>query len=115
MSITVLTDDPNRLLQNIYTEIDNENVAAWLYDQDGDFTHLPDQWLVNAWFTPWVLSDQKALVFGFLGNVNKPTTRDIFGVYHGRLIEMLTIHFDDDFDHVIASSLADPAYDTLTT
>jgi hypothetical protein len=54
------------------------------------------------------------LVFGLLGQKSVVTTSVVYGVYHGRLIEMLLVHFDGSFSTATATALPD-AYDTITS
>lgn len=112
MSVTVFTSKPNALLTAIKKAIDDNKVETWAYDQDGDFTHSPDQWRQKAWFRPAV--QQGMLVFGLLGPTDVTMTKTIYGVYHGRFIEMLLAHFDADFGNVSATALGD-SFDSFKT
>lgn len=102
MSITVFCNAPGKLLSKIKKSIDDGEIKTWKYDNDGDFTHTPDQWASTAWLRPIVAGD--SLVFGLLGRKGIMMTKPLYGVYHGRFIEMLLTHFDSDFS--LASSTA---------
>ena len=56
LAVQVKTIDPQGLLDSIYEEIDEGNIATWSYDDDGDFSHVtPDgQWEGEAWLHPTV-------------------------------------------------------------
>jgi hypothetical protein len=95
MAVIVKTDAPSSLLKAIRKAIDDKKVETWSYDSDGDFTHTPAQWLRKAWLRPKVYTNE--LRFGILGQANTKLSKTIYGVYHGRFIEMLLDHFDNDF------------------
>ena len=98
MAVIVKTGKPSELLADIYKAIDNDKIATWLSDDDKDLTHEPLQWKNKAWFRPKVYAGE--LRFGLLGPKGVTMSKEIYGVYHGRLIEMLLIHFDDQFSNV---------------
>ncbi|WP_419692549.1 hypothetical protein ACN262_25395 [Burkholderia gladioli] len=104
MSITVYTNQPQELLDDIKKEIDSKNIVTWAYDDDGDFYHTPDQWGGRAWLRASVQSG--ILVFSILGQKDAVMMKDVYGVYHGRFIEMLLTHFDDSFSNATATAHA---------
>jgi hypothetical protein len=103
MSIAVTTAQPAVLLASIRKAIDNKRIDTWSYDKDGDFTHTPGQWANHAWLRPTI--EQGSLCFGLLGQTGVDMTSALYGVYHGRFIEMLLTHFDRDFLAVGATAL----------
>lgn len=105
MAIQVNTDDPQGLLDSIYAAIDEGSIETWAYDKDMDFFHdtSDGQWEGEAWLHPTV--GDGALVL----NVIPPTktvTMEAYAVYHGRFIEMLLAHFDEDFSEAYATAQA---------
>ncbi len=109
MAIVVYTPDPMALLKAIKKNIDERKIDTWKYDKDGDFTHLPDQWENKAWLRPYVSSG--ILQFGLLGQINVEMTKVVYGVYHGRFIEMLLTHFDNDFSSATSTAQKDTNVD----
>lgn len=103
MAITAFTQDPRKLLTAIKKAIDDSNVETWAYDKDGDFFHTPDQWKGKAWFRPFL--QQGSLVFGLIAQKEVAMSKLVYGVYHGRFIEMLLVHFDQDFNNVSATAV----------
>lgn len=95
MAIIIKTTAPSELLAAIKKEIDENKIETWSYDRDGDFTHTPEQWTKKAWLRPKIYAGE--LRFGTLGNKNAKLSRVIYGIYHGRFIEMLLSHFDNKF------------------
>lgn len=93
MAVLVLCDDPSGLLRQVRRAIQEEYVETWSYDQDGDLTHKPPQWRNQAWMRPQV-GDER-LTFNIIPPRNIQISREIYAVYHGRLIEMLLSHFDN--------------------
>lgn len=96
-------ETPAILLQQIKALINTSAIDTWSMDSEGDFTHTPPQWKNKAWFRPQI--DGSVLVFKFLGNTAETTTRAMYGVYHGRFLEMLLTHFDLKFTNAEASAL----------
>jgi hypothetical protein len=82
-----------------------------MYDRDGDFTHTPDQWKGKAWLRPYV--QQGVLLFGLIGQQGVPMTKGIYGVYHGRFVEMLLTHFDTVFTGATTTAQANSTVDTF--
>ena len=103
MSMNLVASNPADLLAKIKKAIDDKKVETWSYDADGDFTHTPDQWANKAWMRPQV--SQGMLIFGILGQKGVVMTKVIYGVYHGRFLEMLLTHFDLEFSSALTTAL----------
>lgn len=103
MAIIVKTQTPDDLLKKIKNAIDEGTVRSWSYDKDGDFTHDSEQWTKKAWLRPKSYSSE--LRFGILGQKEIKLSRQIYGLYHGRFIDMLLTHFDSEFNMATASAL----------
>jgi hypothetical protein len=103
MAVRATNSSPQELLNEINAAIRAGKVVTWQLDSDGDLTHSPEQWKNQAWFRPVVESG--ALVFKILGRKGHRMTKEVYGVYHGRLIEMLLVHFDVKFSAVSATAL----------
>jgi hypothetical protein len=101
MAIVIKTDNPTHLLTLIKKAIDDKTIVTWSYDNDGDFTHTPDQWEFRAWLRPQININELRL--GILKNKGEEMSYSLYGVY-GRFIEMLLSHFDTKF--TIASATA---------
>lgn len=112
MAISFETTEPNKLLAAFKAAIDNKHVVTWSYDNDGDFTHTPDQWRGKAWLRPVILNGR--LMMNFIGRQSEVTTWEVYGVYHGRFAELMVIHCNSLFNEVRM-----PAHptnsDTITT
>ena len=102
MAIRVITSQQCALLAAIKKAIDTRKVETWSYDSDGDFTHTPPQWARKAWLRPKI--EFGALVFNILNPRGVVITKEVYGVYHGRFIEMLLVHFDNSFTNADASA-----------
>jgi len=106
MAIIIKTTNPTQLLALIKKEIDNGKIETWSYDSYGDFTHTPDQWKNKAWLRPAIYSGE--LRFGILDPKDIELSIVVYGVYHGRFIEMLLSHFDKNFSDATATSQKTP-------
>jgi len=95
MAVIVKTGDPAGLLKKIKKAIDDKHIETWSYDSDGDFTHTPEQWKGKAWLRPKIYTGE--LRFGILKQTSINMSKIVYGVYHGRFIEMLLTHFDTEF------------------
>ena len=102
MAINVASPDGNSLLKKIRQGIDTKSIDTWAYDADGDFYHTPSQWQGKAWLRPRVTSS--GITLTTLPPSNTKLTWEVYGVYHGRFIEMLIVHFHNDFSSASATA-----------
>jgi hypothetical protein len=102
MAIRVATSQAAVLLAAIKQAIDARKIETWSYDSDGDFTHTPPQWSKKAWLHPSVQGG--ALVLNILNPKGVNLSKEIYGIYHGRFVEMLLTHFDTKFSGAEASA-----------
>lgn len=84
----------------LYTKIQNlceQNQAlTWTIDDDGDFTHTTQQWNMEAWMHYNRGSDAlQVAVYGIIRRKDKPMSKVVYAIYHGRFAEMLLTHFDN--------------------
>ncbi len=101
MAVIIKATSPDRILRSIYRRIDEREIRTWAYDDAGDFTHTAAQWKERAWMRPRI-SDQGNLI----ANIVAPKgglTRDVYAVYHGRFVEMILAHFEDDVEYAKAT------------
>ncbi len=104
MAIRVVTSQPQALLVAIKQAINQGRVETWRYDKDGDFTHTPPQWVNKCWLRPRIGAGE--LVFTTVPPQGIGLSKEIYGVYHGRFIEMLLVHFDSHFSDADATAAA---------
>ncbi|ETR72571.1 MAG: hypothetical protein OMM_07434 [Candidatus Magnetoglobus multicellularis str. Araruama] len=100
MAIIIITEEPRWLLNAIYEELDDDNIRTWIYDKERDLTHSPKQWKNLAWMRPKIRKGR--LIFNIIAG-EEILSKRVYGVYHGRLIEMLLTHFDMDIDKIYAT------------
>lgn len=103
MAIIVSTENPKSLLNAIKRAVDEEEIETWSYDEDGDFTHSAEQWNQRAWLRPRIR--ENLLIFNIIPPVRKSISKSVYGIYHGRFIEMLLRHFDNRFEEASATAL----------
>ncbi len=102
MAVIVTTENPSGLLSAIKKAIDDDKIETWAYDEDGDFTHTAEQWNSRAWLRPAIGDDR--LVFHIVPPRTKSISVTVYGIYHGRFMEMLLNHFDGKFTRVSATA-----------
>lgn len=102
MALIVNTSSPNELQKELTEKIINSKIDTWEFDEDGDFTHSPEQWRYKAWIHEPVYSkkNKNQLIFGIIGNKEVTMTKSLYAVYHGRFAEMLLSHFDEIIDNI---------------
>lgn len=105
MAIVIYTPKPKVLLKAIYEAINNDEIETWEFDREKDFTHTPEQWQNKAWLRPDVSIG--ILQFGLIGEENITMTKPVYGVYHGRFLEMLLTHFDEYFSVATATAVGE--------
>jgi len=102
MAVHITSAQPSYLLAAIKKAISEGKIETWSYDSDGDFTHTPPQWNKKAWLRPTVQSG--ALVLNILNPSGVNLSKEIYGVYHGRFVEMMLTHFDNQFVNASATA-----------
>jgi hypothetical protein len=109
MAIVFYTAAPKVLLDAIYKAIDEGDIDNWVSEPDGDLTIEQEEWHQEAWLRPFVFSGM--LQFGLVGKRGVMMTKSIYGVYHGRFIEEILVHFDDKFSTVTATAIGQTTLD----
>lgn len=104
MSIFVKTVDPNKLIKDINEKISNAGIDTWSVDNDGDYTHTATQWKFHAWMHPIIEADR--VIFAIWGRKSVNLSTVDYAIYHGRFVEMLLAHFDQQCNSIEVSSLA---------
>ena len=103
MALLIKTDNPDSLLAEIKKAIRDGKIETWNVDDDGDFTHNPPQWRNKAWFRPKVSAG--VLIMRILTPKGTHMNSIVYGIYHGRFVEELLMHFDRKFSQVEATAL----------
>lgn len=111
MAIIVYTPKPQQFLNAIKKAISDKAIVTWACDADGDFTHTAEQWDKKAWLRPVIGSGTLSL--GLLGQKGVKMTKSIYGIYHGRFIEMLLTHFDGSFSNATATAQMESGVDNF--
>lgn len=110
MSIYVRSSNPQKLVNDINEKIENSSINTWSVDKDGDYTHTAQQWQFHAWIHPII--EPERVVFAIWGRVKENLSVVDYAVYHGRFVEMLLSHFDQQCTKIEVSSLAS-GYDNV--
>ncbi|MDQ8196439.1 hypothetical protein QEH59_18565 [Coraliomargarita sp. SDUM461004] len=102
MAVIIKTQNPSELLKKIKKAIDENTVRSWSYDKDGDFTHDAEQWKDEAWLRPKTYTGELRL--GIVAPKDTKLSSQIYGLYHGRFIDMVLTHFDSEFTMASATA-----------
>ncbi len=79
-------------------------ITTWQKSPDGKFyTHKAEDWKAKAWFQATV--DQGRLRFNIIRPKDKNVAVEVYGYYHGHLIETFLNHFDRDFSEGTVTSM----------
>ncbi|MBA8734191.1 hypothetical protein [Chromobacterium violaceum] len=103
MAIFVTTKAPEKLLAAIRQAITEGKVETWSLYAEDYFTHSVKQWTHRAWLRARV--EERRIVFNILPSKGKVVSHTVYGIYHGRFIEMLLNHFDKQFESASATAL----------
>lgn len=87
------TGNPDALLLNIKSKIDEGKIKSWSYDKDGDFTLSIDIWNQQAWLHPIIAHN--SLNFSIIRPRGVDISKAVYAVYHGRFIEVVLRFFDE--------------------
>lgn len=110
MAIKVVTTKPDWFISDIKSQIDENHIETWCYDEDGDFTHCSSQWNRIAWFRPFILDNQ--VIFGIIGRKGINISAAEYGIYHGRFVEMLVTHYLNSVASISILRPEDNVFDT---
>lgn len=102
MAVIVKTRYPEELKNQICKGIENQEIASWLCDSDGDFTSSELLWKNHAWFRPY--TEIGSLVFAIIGRKDSLLTIKEYAFYHSRFTEMLMTYFSHDITEIISQS-----------
>jgi len=91
MAIYIETTRPRTLIRAIREKIEQDEIATWAYDEDGDFTHTALQWKYKAWLRPYIKM-KESVILGIVPPANKIVTTEIYSIYMGRFVELLIKH-----------------------
>src|SRR4051812_18472015 len=83
----------------VLREISNGNIRTWGKNSDGSIFHIGenDQWRQCARFIPAGDNQWYNILILEHQDCKGKSLAQIYGVYHGRLIEMLISHFNKSF------------------
>lgn len=119
MAILLEVDDPQALVDAIYSDINDESIDTWKYNEKRGFTHSAKQWINKAWLNPVLFNHPNNkmynLCFRFVPSTtyDKKEYQELYGIYHGRFSEMLIVHFSKDIKVLRLTPLPLKDYDIV--
>jgi len=102
MAVIVQTSNTIQLVESLHQRIIDNNITTWLLDDDGDITIRNPMWRQKAWFK--IIKDPTRIVFGIIPSMKYAMTKELYGVYHGRIAATLLANFDDIIDSIELTS-----------
>jgi hypothetical protein len=106
MAIIVTTPNPKGLIATLKSEIEQGHAHTWKYEKHDPapgefFTHTAedDRLVHRAWFGPFATTN--AVVFTIFSPKNvEVIDHGVWGVYHGRFVELLLNHGSGDMTDI---------------
>ncbi|UPG92848.1 hypothetical protein [Luteibacter aegosomatissinici] len=110
MAVYFKSSAPKSLLEQFDARIAQAEpkgrITTWEKSADGKYyTHKAPDWARKAWFKPVV--DQGRLRFNIIRPQGANISVQVYGYYHGHLVETFLNHFDKSFDE--GTSTAKPS------
>ena len=112
MAIKIDTTSGAEILEKLEFLVSQDIIRTWEIDDDKDYTISSSKWNNKAWFRPHV-TNAGALVFGIISSKSHTMTKELYGVYHGRLATTILAHFDDAVSGISISSQIDRRFDIV--
>jgi hypothetical protein len=99
MKIIIPTQTGESFKNKIFKYVEDENLKTWLIRKDSDgnkfLTHKPDQWYDLALIGFSIKQNQLEVYLNWWKG--KEPNEDVKGYYIGRFVEILLVHFKNDF------------------
>jgi hypothetical protein len=103
MKICAYTNDASALKNAIDEKIDKKELKTWekLHNNKSEvlYSHTPEQWKEKALLKPYIYNDRLELVINWWNNHEEPE-ESTKGYITGRFVEILLVHFKDDYTHL---------------
>lgn len=101
MAILIRTKHAQSIVDRLKEQINNNQILAWAYDDEGDFMSM-DNGSVVAWMRPVVKSNR--LDFYVIGRKDMEISVEEYAVFHSRFIEMLLTYFSKECTYMLVTS-----------
>lgn len=111
MAIIVQTLQPKVLADALIHRINNKLIKTWSVDGENDITITNPRWKFKAWFS--IHEELNKVIFGLVPSSRYIMTKEIYGVYHGRLSATLLANFDDLIEDIMLTSGYWERYDVI--
>lgn len=105
MSLIVNTHIPRRLRHLILESISENDTSGWIIDDQKHITLASRLWRERAWFYVSHIEPHQSITFGIISRKFEKMTMEEYGVYHGRLTELLMSHFATLFTEIRTSAV----------
>lgn len=88
-------------------------IKTWKVDSDCDITISNPLWQNRAWFGIYYSDNSNEIGFGIIPANTIRLTKELYGVYHGRLVATLLANFDKHIESLKVTPRLYPEYDKL--
>ncbi len=113
MAVIVRADNAEELRDNFLNKISRSAILTWLIDEDGDITIRNPEWHNKAWFRCSVENNPSRLILGIIPSKRYRMTKELYGVFHGRIAATILAHFDDVITSIELTSGYYKPYDVI--
>lgn len=101
----------DNFLKNFFKCIKEGTISTWKHDNNSNISISNSKWYGKAWFGFYLKDDE--IGCGLIAPHNAIITREIYGVYHGRLIATLLANFDSQISKINVTPDFSEIYDLL--
>ena len=110
MAIILKVLNADNFINSFRELIRYRKIKTWIVDAEGDFTHSNPQWFLKSWFRA-KKTGEKTVVFGIIISKYHIMTKELYGVYHGRMTATLLANLDEEIQEIEITPDFDPDND----
>ena len=103
MKIITYTKNPKTLKSAIDKKINDKELKTWVIVKNDKneilYSHIPEQWKEKAMPKPYIYADRIEFIIRWW-NKNEEPDEGTKGYILGRFIEILMVHFRNQFTHI---------------
>lgn len=92
--IKIKEGSTRQFLANLIKYIKEGIVLTWKHDDEMNLTVASSLWSGKAWFG--LFYNDEEIGFGIIASRHHKLTKELYGVYHGRLVATLLANFDEE-------------------
>ena len=113
MAVRIYSGNPEDFLNRLIMDLRSDRIPTWTIDDEGDITISNAKWHQKAWFSIECPQGENMIVFGLIQSKYYRMTKELYGVYHGRLIATLLAYYDTLITEINVSAEIDADFDRI--